>query len=195
MNGDSPDPPISHWLAKLKDGDGAAIEGLWRYYEPRLLELARTRLLWASKAVADEDDLVVSVFESFWKGTQNGKFSGLFHRHELWAMLVHITCQKAIDRNRKDKTKKRGGDRKHEELLADEVRELRPTPETEAEMKDQLRHLLELLPDELTCRVAVLRMQGHLNEEIAAELNIAVRTVERRLGMIRDIWRKRMNQQ
>ena len=193
MHADSPDPPVSHWFNLLKQGNTAAMEGLWRYYEPRLMELARMRLRWASKTVADEDDLVVSVFQSLWKGTQDGRFSSLLHRHELWAMLAHITWQKAIDRDRKEKTKKRGEGRKHEELVADEIRELRPSPEMEAELKDELKHLMELLPDEMH-RLVALRMQGYLNEEIAAELGVAIRTVERRLRTVRKIWGESLNQ-
>jgi len=39
--------------------------------------------------------------------------------------------------------------------------------------------------------VAVLKMEGHSNEEIAARLDVVDRTVKRRLKSIRDLWSKK----
>jgi DNA-directed RNA polymerase specialized sigma24 family protein len=55
---------------------------------------------------------------------------------------------------------------------------------------EQLRRLLSLLPDEQLRVIAVAKMEGRTNKEIAGEMDCAVRTVERRLGYIRAIWRE-----
>jgi DNA-binding CsgD family transcriptional regulator len=45
-----------------------------------------------------------------------------------------------------------------------------------------------VLPDETQRHIARLRLEGHANEEIAKELGISLRTVERKLGLIRELW-------
>ena len=64
-----------------------------------------------------------------------------------------------------------------------------PTPEFAALMAEQCRSLLERLDDPGLQTLAIAKMDGSTNEEIAAEQNCSVRTVERRLRLIRDIWR------
>jgi DNA-directed RNA polymerase specialized sigma24 family protein len=65
-----------------------------------------------------------------------------------------------------------------------------PTPEEAAEMEEEFQRLLALLPeDELRLRdVAVAKMEGYSNAEIAEQLGWVERTVKRRLAMIRAIW-------
>ena len=55
-----------------------------------------------------------------------------------------------------------------------------PTPEFAAEVAEQCQRLLDDLPDEDLRRIAVWKMEGHSNEEIAAELQFATRTIERK---------------
>jgi DNA-directed RNA polymerase specialized sigma24 family protein len=55
---------------------------------------------------------------------------------------------------------------------------------------EQLRQLMGLLPDEQLRLIAVAKMEGRTNKEIAGEMDCALRTVERRLGYIRAIWRE-----
>ena len=60
-----------------------------------------------------------------------------------------------------------------------------PDPAFVAEATEQCRHLLELLPTAELRQIAVRKMEGHTNEEVAAELNRPLGTVERRLREIR----------
>ncbi len=55
---------------------------------------------------------------------------------------------------------------------------------------DQFRGLLNMLPDPQLQTIAVFRMEGRSNKEIASHLDCALRTVERRLAYIRAIWRE-----
>ena len=48
--------------------------------------------------------------------------------------------------------------------------------------------LLDLLPDDQMRQIALLKMEGHGNGEVAEMLDLSLRTVERRLGLIRRLW-------
>jgi hypothetical protein len=58
-------------------------------------------------------------------------------------------------------------------------------------MADECRHLLEALGDETLRQIALLRMEGHCDGEIASRLDCSLRTVSRKLKLIRDIWMRK----
>ena len=66
-------------------------------------------------------------------------------------------------------------------------------PDIDALVADETRELLSLLPDEGTRQVAQFKMEGLTHEEIAVKLSCNVRTVERRIKVIREMWTERMN--
>jgi DNA-directed RNA polymerase specialized sigma24 family protein len=45
-----------------------------------------------------------------------------------------------------------------------------------------------LLDDDLLRRLALLRMEGYSNEQIAERLGCGLRTIERKLALIRKTW-------
>ena len=61
------------------------------------------------------------------------------------------------------------------------------TPEAIVEVAEEVEQLLSALPGELR-EVAVLRIEGFTAEEIAERINRTLRTVERRMERIRDLW-------
>lgn len=63
-----------------------------------------------------------------------------------------------------------------------------PTAEFAAQVAEESERLLELLPDEAMRSLARLKMEGYDNKEAAQQLDCGLRTVERRLGLIRAIW-------
>jgi DNA-directed RNA polymerase specialized sigma24 family protein len=63
-----------------------------------------------------------------------------------------------------------------------------PTPEVAAEFAETVRNLLGSLSEDLR-QIALLKMKGHTNHEIAEKIDRSVATVERRLSMIRDEWK------
>jgi len=58
-------------------------------------------------------------------------------------------------------------------------------------MSDQCQRLFEELQDEELQAIAAAKMEGASNAEIATQLNCSLRTVERRLRLIRDKWKER----
>jgi DNA-directed RNA polymerase specialized sigma24 family protein len=69
------------------------------------------------------------------------------------------------------------------EALGDE-----PSPELAAQVADECRRLLALLPSETLRQVALWKMEGYTNEEIAQRLGCVRFTVDRKLRSIRQIW-------
>ena len=63
-----------------------------------------------------------------------------------------------------------------------------PTPELAALVSEQCEHLLAQLDDELLRKIALAKLEGYSNEEIAGQLGCAPRTVERKLARIRQKW-------
>jgi DNA-directed RNA polymerase specialized sigma24 family protein len=191
---------VSHWIDALKAGDGGAAQQLWERYFGELVRLARARLPKALRAQADEEDIALSAFHSLCQGVARGRFPQLDDRHGLWRLLVTITMRKAVDESKKQGSQKRGGGRVvGEAALAggdpdegraglDQVAGREPTPAFAAMVVDECRHLLQLLGDESLRQVALLRMEGYSDSEIAARLGCGLRTVGRKLELIRKTW-------
>jgi DNA-directed RNA polymerase specialized sigma24 family protein len=185
------DGSITQCITDLKAGEASAAERLWQQYFQRLVGLARAKLGTRSRLVADEEDVALSAFKSLCLGAVRGRFPQLHDRGNLWPLLVVMTARKAQDLIRHESRKRRGGNRPNRAAPGDvgieAVLSREPTPEFSAMVAENCVHLLDQLAPELR-RIAQLRLDGYTNAEIAAQLNCALRTVERRLELIRQIW-------
>jgi DNA-directed RNA polymerase specialized sigma24 family protein len=148
-----------------------------------------------ASAEADEEDAVLSAFDSFCTGAVQGRFPQLSDREDLWRLLVVITARKVQAQSRRHRRQKRGGGLVYNETDgASETQELdrivgkEPSPEFAAQVAEEFRRLLDALGDEALCQVALARMEGETNDEIATRLGCARRTVARRIELIRKIW-------
>ena len=65
-----------------------------------------------------------------------------------------------------------------------------PTPEFAAIAAEECRRLLDHLGDAELQALAVAKMEGYSNNEIAAQQNCSVRTIERRLFLVRRKWER-----
>src|SRR5262249_10366935 len=156
-----------------------------RYFR-RLVGLARAKLGHLPRAAADEDDVAQSAFHSFFRGVEHGRFARLDDRNDLWQVLGLITTRKVcdlIEYNRRqcrdiERTSSLNDDGAPEPFGSE------PDPAMAAEIEDQFNRLLGMLPDEELRRIALSKLDGETNEQIAAALEYAPVTVERRLGMI-----------
>jgi RNA polymerase sigma factor (sigma-70 family) len=147
----------------------------------------------AKRQMADEEDVAISVFDSFCRAAENGRFPDLADRDSLWRLLVRMTARKSIDLRRRETRLRRGGPARAElslqpsgeEALALAIGDT-PSPEFAAMMAEELRALLEFLDDGEFRAIALGKMEGYSNEELADRLDCSVRTIERRLGLIRE---------
>jgi DNA-directed RNA polymerase specialized sigma24 family protein len=203
------DGSITRDLGALIESGGseAAVQSLWERYYLRLVSLARTRLQAAPRQVADEEDVALSAFDSFCRGAATGRFPKLGSRHDLWRLLVTITSRKVADQIERERAGKRdhrrvrdeaslarrapGGDpaARADGVLARVVgRE--PSPEFAAAMAEQFQSLIDRLRDRTLREVALLKMEGYQNEDIARRMNCSLRSIERKLGLIRKTWQR-----
>ena len=190
---------ITHWIAEIKDGNSAGAGGIWTRYFPRLVRLARKQIRGVSRSMADEEDVALSALDSFCRAAREGRYPDLADRDSLWRLLLQMTLNKAMSLARYESRQRRGGGRvrslSHEQVASDdqmlaEIVGKEPTPEFAAMMADECRRLLEKLDDPQLRELAVAKMEGYSNQEIAQRLDCALRTVERRLKLIRDEWKQ-----
>src|SRR6516164_4691978 len=86
---------VTYWIRQLPAGDQAAVQELWERHFQRLVGLARKRLRRTRRGVADEEDVALSAFDSFFRRAREGRFPRLADRHDLWQLLVVIAARKA----------------------------------------------------------------------------------------------------
>ena len=193
----SDDEPITRWIDGLRQGEDDAARHIWEKFVDRLLSVARQRLRSASRTAYDEEDAVLSAFQSFCAGVRRGRFPQLRDRDDLWRLLFVITARKVADQHAFQRRDKRDSRREEasdpfdtrsaavrEELFVSDE----PSPAFASECEDQLRHLLEQLRHDDLKRIALLKMEGFTNQEIAAQLDRGSATIERKLRTIREIW-------
>jgi DNA-directed RNA polymerase specialized sigma24 family protein len=183
---------ITQLIARLKRGDRDAAPDLWRAYFHRLVALARARLRGAT-GPADEEDVALSALDSFYRGLERGRFPALEDRDDLWQLLFVLTVRKAINLIKHEGRQSRGGGRRvslsdTREGLLDGVLSAEPTPEQAAQMAEECRRLLDGLGDDTLRAVALGKLEGQTNREIAARLGCVEQTVERKLRSIRTLW-------
>src|SRR5262249_51868532 len=161
----------------------------WERYYPLLVDLARKRLRGAPRRVADEEDVALSAFDSFYHGAAQGRFPKLDDRDDLWQLLVLITAPQACDPIQHQGPGKRDWRRVQEEGKGDTASpgalltgllSQEPDPAFAAEAAESCRRLLDRLGDDQLRAIAVGKMEGHTNEEIAERLGCSPPTIERR---------------
>ena len=187
---------ITRCIALLREGKGVAAQLIWERYFPQLVRLAHKQLADLSCHLADEEDIALSALDRFCRAAQQNRYPDLADRHGLWRLLLQITARRVQDQARYEGRQRRGAGRVYTETDCtdggpdlDEVADDAPTPEFAALMAEQCRRLLTRLEDPQLQSLAIAKMDGSANEEIAAQMGCSVRTIERRLKLIRDIWR------
>jgi DNA-directed RNA polymerase specialized sigma24 family protein len=190
--------PVTCLLDGLKAGDGRDIQRLFDLYFERLVRLAGSRMPQGSRRAFDEEDVALSAFRSFCQRAGEGQFPRLDDRDDLWRILATITTRKLLTTLRHHGRLKRGGGHVAGESAvgaggtADEGLALalsrEPTPDDVAEFADEYDRLFRRLDDPVLKLVALRRLEGHSSEEIATEIGTSVRTVDRKIRLVRAVW-------
>jgi DNA-directed RNA polymerase specialized sigma24 family protein len=171
---------------------------VWGRYFQELLALARKHLSARVRRREDEEDVLQSMYDSFCVRQRRGDFD-LANRDELWSLLVQITLRKARNAaNRhlqgKRDVRREDADLPHQEgddpslSLLDQIDSDGPTPAEAALLNEALERRIQSLGDPVLRQIALWKLEGYTNEEIAGKLESTVRTVERKLERIRAYW-------
>jgi RNA polymerase sigma factor (sigma-70 family) len=198
------DGSVSGWIGRLKSGEAEAAQRLWDRYARQMIDFARRKMGDMPKSIADEEDVAQNVFGSICRGAAAGRFTNVKNRDDLWWLLLAITRQKVVDQVRHATAQKRGMGRVRSESqlrgaadgdasfaldhLVGEV----PTPEFLVMFEEETHRLLSKLRDDKLRRIAISRIEGYTVSEIAAELSVSTRAVERKLELIRATWASEM---
>ena len=193
---------VTRLIDQLRSDDPAvrddAARRVWDRFVPALLELARHHLDRRLFHREDEEDVLQSVYASFCL-RQRLKSFALSGRDDLWRLLVTVTLRKTRNTARRHRQEIRdyrrecaqpGGQDSELNLWALEHMDAsQPTPLDAAVLNEELERRLSALDDAILRRIAVRKLEGYTNREIARELdNCTERTIERKLERIRAKW-------
>jgi RNA polymerase sigma factor (sigma-70 family) len=185
---------VTRWIERLQADDPRAASALWERFVERMLAVARRQLGDAPRRVADEEDVVLAAFERFHAGLRQGRFPRLNDRDDLWAVLFTLTARHAARLRRDQGRARRGRGRVRGDSAlagAPEPADDAPTPAEALLLQERLAGLLDALADDGLRRIALARLEGYSNVEIAALVGRSEVTVERRLRLIRAVWQQR----
>ena len=183
------DLPTDKVLLDLwRAGDEQAARQLFDTYVERLLALARRRISQRLAGRVDPEDVVQSVFRTFFHRAREGQFH-VADQDELGKLLVRITVHKTLRQVAFHQAAKRNlqqevaqGPEPQQRLQ--ELFDREPTPDEAVTFLDQLEHFLSRLrPQER--QILELRLQGFSNDEIAARLGIYDRKIRRAIERVR----------
>ena len=184
---------VTDWIVDLKLGDSVAATEIWDRFFERLCARLRTRLGPGARVV-DEEDLALSAMHALYAGAKDGRFSRLGSRDDLWQILVLIGNRKAVSAHRAQSARKQLGESAI--ALPDEIAiglDRVVAAEIDDGYLDDLgsacRDLLEGLEPEFR-ELALLKLQGHSNDEIMTATGRSRRTVERHLMIVREAWKR-----
>jgi RNA polymerase sigma-70 factor (ECF subfamily) len=185
--GAAPSATDQSLLRAISGGSDEAAAKLYRRYAHRLRALARAQ---SSRELArreDVDDIVQSVFGSFFRAASQGLYD-VPAGDDLWKLLVVIAMNKirakgSFHRAAKRDVRVTAGS---EALERAGAAELASDDEALASLQMVVDEALDRLPP-LTRKMALLRMQGHEIGEIARATSRSYRTVERGLKGFREL--------
>jgi RNA polymerase sigma-70 factor (ECF subfamily) len=177
--------PIAELVQRLRGGDPLAAESLFARYAQRLTSLAEQHLSRKLASRVQGEDVVQSVFRTFFRRTAQGEFRIDSSAH-IWRLLVKITLLKVRAEGRRHTAGRRdvgaeaaGGDAWLLRVVAHE-----PDPAEAVALVDQVEALLRGLP-ELFWRVLEMRLQGLTVTDIGLQLGISRRSVHRALHLLK----------
>ena len=186
-------------LKRWQAGDEQAADEIFDRYLQRLLALARSRLSDRLKRRLDADDVVQSVYRSFFRNAKEERYT-LKRSGDLWRLLAAITMHKTINQIEFHHAAKRSVSDEESwphgdpaayagKLLAE-----RPSVDDASMLTDEIESVMQTLKP-VERQVLTLRLQDRGSDEIASEVGRSTRTVRRILERIRSVLQSQFNEQ
>src|SRR6516164_5451649 len=158
-----PDPLLA---AYCRSGDEQAARQLFDAYVDRLLALARRRISQRLASRVDPEDIVQSVFRTFFVRLKAGQYQ-INDQDDLCKLLMRITVHKTLRQVAYHQAAKRDAGQEaaqgeHSNEMLQQLLDEEPTPQTAVAFVDQLEHFLSRLkPGER--QILEMRLQGYSN--------------------------------
>lgn len=177
---------VTVWLRQLPAGEHEAQEMVFRRYQSELVGYAAYRLRQLGVCLVEAEDIAQEVFMNFFRRTSVGQMLNLDDRETLWLKLQRICGDRVKDARRKRSlaTESAIDSIEHQSLAGLAAVADQHFDECILSIEHSLlhRYLTERSPD--LPEIASLRMQGYTIDEIAEQLRMAPRTVDRRIAWI-----------
>ncbi len=190
------DESFADVMAQLRAGDGGAAALVFNRFANRLVALARSRLGAPLRQKVDPEDVLQSVFRSFFVRQADGQVQA-DSWDSLWAMLVVITVRKCGRRAtyfraaRRDLRREVPVDGAEEASgVAREPADDEPTPDEAAMLTETVEGLMNSLVGRQR-EILALTLQGLNAAEIGVQLACTERTVYRVLERVKE-WLQEM---
>ncbi len=186
-----------HLVWRYRDGDDRAAAVLFTRYARRLVALAQSRLSTKMARRFDAEDVVQSVYRSFFARARDGQFD-LDQDGSLWRLLAAITLNKVRQKVEFHSAGKRLVDRERSRdaaaagTIQHEVIDREPSPAEALSVLEEIEHLVAGL-NPTQQRIVMLRLQDYGLEEIADEVQLCERTVRRVLDRVRARLQRRLD--
>lgn len=150
----------------------------------RLLALAKSRMPERLNQRVDPEDVVQSVFRTFFARNAAGQF--IFQETpDVWRLLAAITYRKVQQTIRFHHQQQRDVQREESGTEQDErVPESEATVSSLAIMVELVDRIVERIPEQHR-EILTLRLENYSVDEIAEKVEVSTRTVERALAIIR----------
>lgn len=181
---------VTRWISEARLGKSVAAENLWERYSQRMMRLAAKRIAGAGIVIADEQDVANDALGAFFMRIREGGYEELGNRESLWRLLATITLNKASMLVRDETREKRdvrkvqhGNDLGHP--LDNVSRPSEQTADAIVLFAETINQFLSELDEAEMQEIALAKMEGYTNTEIAQRIGRSDATVDRRLKLVR----------
>lgn len=171
----SDNEPAQDVFHRYQAHDPAAAEELYRRYAQRLAALAERQIGDRLRRQVGPDDIVQSVFRTFFRRAANGEYH-IDHSNSLWNLLMTIALNKIRKKGRKR-------DVPVVDIAAIEDVARDPTPEETTALLDELEFVL-MGCEATDAEIMRLCIQGYSSTEIADKVGCSRWTTRRVLDRI-----------
>ena len=172
-------------LSRLRRGEESAATALYLRYARRLLALTQARTSNELAAKEEADDIVQSVFKSFFRKASAGLYD-VPEGEELWNLLLVITINKIRAKGNYHRAAKRdmrlaAGEQSLEAVASEHA----DNDTALTELRMVIDEILKGMPEK-SVEIVELRIAGHEVNDIVARARRSKRTVERVLQDFRE---------
>jgi RNA polymerase sigma-70 factor (ECF subfamily) len=185
----TPDPAFADLMERLRAGDSAAAGEVFQRFAQRLIGLARSRLDSQLRQKLDPEDVMQSVFRSFFRRQADGALHAE-NWDRLWSLLAVITLRKCGHKAEffhagvRDVRREGTGPAADPSLALCQAIAREPRPEEVAMLTETVERLLRSLePRDRT--ILEQTLQGASVAEVSRRVGFSQRTVERVLDRVR----------